>query len=120
MTDAVIVSTARTALAKSWRGGFNMTHPVTFTGHVLQHAIQRARLDPKEVDDVIVSGTFMEGAAGINVARQVALRAGFPVTTSGVTVNRFCATGLQTIALAAQRVIAGEGEIYAGGSLESI
>jgi acetyl-CoA acetyltransferase len=77
MTDAVIVSTARTALAKSWRGAFNMTHPVTFTGHVLRHAMQRARLDPKEVEDVIVGGTFMEGAAGLNVARQVALRAGW-------------------------------------------
>ncbi len=120
MTDAVIVSTARTGLAKSWRGAFNITHPVTFTGHVLQHAMQRARLDPKEVEDVIVGGVNMEGAAGMNVARQVALRAGCPVTTAGVTVNRFCSTGLQTIALAAQRIIAGEGEIYAAGGLESI
>src|SRR5258706_5477228 len=120
MTDAVIVATARTGLAKSWRGALNMTHPVTFTGHVLQHAMQRARLDPKEVEDVIVGGTFMEGAAGMNVARQAALRAGCPVTTAGVTVNRFCSTGLQTIALAAQRIIAGEGEIYAAGGLESI
>ena len=120
MTDAVIVSTARTGLAKSWRGAFNMTHPVTFTAHVLRHAMERASLDPKEVEDVIVGGTFMEGAAGMNVARQVALRAGCPVTTSGVTVNRFCSTGLQTIALAAQRVISGEGEIYAAGGLESI
>jgi len=120
MNDAVIVATARTGLAKSWRGALNMTHPVTFTGHVLQHAMQRARLDPKEVEDVIVGGTFMEGAAGMNVARQAALRAGCPVTTAGVTVNRFCSTGLQTIALAAQRIIAGEGEIYAAGGLESI
>src|SRR5258707_8145173 len=120
MTDAVIVATARTVMAKSWRGAFNMTHPVTFTGHVLQHAMQRARLDPKEVEDVIVGGTFMEGAAGMNVARQVALRAGCPVTTAGVTVNRFCSTGLQTIALAAQRIIDGEGEIYAACGLESI
>ena len=92
-----------------------MTHPVTFTGHVLQHAMQRAGLDPAEVEDVIVGGTFFEGAAGMNVARQVALRAGCPVTTSGLTVNRFCSTGLQTIALAAQRVISGEGEVYAAG-----
>src|SRR5258708_33260947 len=120
MTDAVIVATARTGLAKSWRGAFNMTHPVTFTGHVLNNGMQRGRLDAKEVEDVIVGGTFMEGAAGMNVARQVALRAGCPVTTAGVTVNRFCSTGLQTIALAAQRVIAGEGEIYAAGGLESI
>jgi acetyl-CoA C-acetyltransferase len=120
MTDAVIVSTARTGLAKSWRGSLNMTHPVTFTGHVLKHAIERARIDPAEIDDVIVGGTFMEGAAGMNVARQVALRAGCPVTTAGLTVNRFCSTGLQTIAIAAQRVLTGEGEIFAAGGLESI
>ena len=120
MTDAVIVSTARTGLAKSWRGAFNMTHPVTFTGHALQHAIERARIEPADIEDVIVGGTFMEGAAGMNVARQVALRAGCPVTTCGITINRFCSTGLQTIALAAQRIIAGEGTVYAAGGLESI
>ena len=120
MTDAVVVSTARTGLAKSWRGALNMTHPVTFTGHILQHAIARARIDPAEVEDVIVGATFLEGASGMNVARQVALRAGCPVTTAGVSVNRFCSSGLQTIALAAQRIIAGEGEIYAAGGLESI
>ncbi len=97
-----------------------MTHPVTFTGHVLRHAIERARIDPGEVEDVIVGATFLEGAAGMNVARQVALRAGCPVTTAGVSINRFCSSGLQTIALAAQRIIAGEGEIYAAGGLESI
>jgi acetyl-CoA C-acetyltransferase len=120
MNDAVIVSTARTGLAKSWRGAFNMTHPVTMTGHVLAAAMQRARLEPGEVEDVVVGGTFLEGAAGMNVARQVALRAGCPVTTSGISVNRFCSTGLQTIALAAQRIMAGEGEIYAAGGFESI
>src|SRR5271168_3546197 len=120
MTDAVVVSTARTGLAKSWRGSLNMTHPVTFTGHVLRHAIERARIDPAEVEDVIVGATFLEGAAGANVARQVALRAGCPVATAGLSINRFCSSGLQTIALAAQRIIAGEGEIYAAGGLESI
>lgn len=120
MMDAVIVSTARTGLAKSWRGSLNMTHPVTFTGHVLKHAIERARIDTAEVEDVIVGGTFMEGAAGMNVARNVALRAGCPVTTAGLTINRFCSTGLQTIAIAAQRIMAGEGEIFAAGGLESI
>jgi acetyl-CoA C-acetyltransferase len=120
MTDAVVVSTARTGLAKSWRGSLNMTHPVTFTGHVLREAIARARIDPGEVEDVIVGATFLEGAAGKNVARQVALRAGCPVTTAGISVNRFCSSGLQTIALASQRIIAGEGEIYAAGGLESI
>src|SRR5258708_16772859 len=120
MSVSVIVAGAGSGLAKAWGGALKMTHPGTFTGHVLQHAMQRARLDPKEVEDVIVGGTFMEGAAGMNVARQAALRAGCPVTTAGVTVNRFCSTGLQTIALAAQRIIAGEGEIYAAGGLESI
>lgn len=120
MTDAVIVSTARTGLAKSWRGALNMSHPVAYTGHVLQHAIERARIDPAEIEDVIVGAAFLEGASGANVARQVGLRAGCPVTTAGVSLNRFCSSGLQTIALAAQRVMAGEGEIYAAGGLESI
>jgi acetyl-CoA C-acetyltransferase len=120
MTDAVIVSTARTGLAKSWRGSLNMTHPVTFAGHVLQHAIQRAGIEAAEIEDVLVGATFLEGAAGMNVARQVALRAGCPVTTAGVSINRFCSSGLQTIAFAAQRIITGEGEIYAAGGLESI
>src|ERR1700735_3971325 len=120
MTDAVVVSTARTGLAKSWRGSLNMTHPVTFTGHVLRHAIERARIDPGEVEDVLVSATFLEGASGANVARQVGLRAGCPVTTAGVSINRFCSSGLQTIAIAAQRILSGEGEIYAAGGLESI
>ena len=97
-----------------------MTHPVTFTGHVLQHAIERAHIDPAEIEDVIVGATFLEGAAGANVARQVALRAGCPVTTAGLSINRFCSSGLQTIALAAQRIMAAEGEIYAAGGLESI
>src|SRR5260370_33362918 len=96
MTDAVIVATARTGLAKSWRGALNMTHPVTFTGHVLQHAMQRARLDPKEVEDVIVGGTFMEGAAGMNVARPGALGGGWPGAPAGVARNPFCLTRLQT------------------------
>ena len=120
MTDAVVVSTARTGLAKSWRGSLNMSHPVTYAGHVLRHAIERARIDPGEVEDVLVGATFLEGAAGANVARQVGLRAGCPVTTAGMSVNRFCSSGLQTIALAAQRVMSGEGEIYAAGGLESI
>jgi acetyl-CoA C-acetyltransferase len=120
VTDAVIVSTARTGLAKSWRGSLNMSHPVAYTGHVLQHAIQRARIDPAEIEDVIVGAAFLEGASGGNVARQVGLRAGCPVTTAGLSLNRFCSSGLQAIALAAQRVMAGEGEIYAAGGLESI
>ena len=120
MTDAVIVSTARTGLAKSWRGAFNMTHGATMGGHVAKHAIARAKLEPDEVDDVLMGCAFPEGATGSNIARQIALRAGCPVTVPGMTVNRFCSSGLQTIALAAQRIVAGEGQIYVAGGVESI
>jgi acetyl-CoA C-acetyltransferase len=120
MSDAVVVSTARTGFAKSWRGALNMSHPVTYTGHVLKAALERARVEPGEVEDVMVGAAFLEAASGSNVARIVALRAGCPVTTAGVSINRFCSSGLQTIALAAQRVLAGEGEIFAAGGLESI
>jgi acetyl-CoA C-acetyltransferase len=120
MIDAVIVSTARTGLAKSWKGAFNMTHGATLGGHVLQAAITRANIEAGEVEDVLVGCANPEGATGGNIARQIALRGGCPVSTAGMTVNRFCSSGLQTIALAAQRVIAGEGEIYAAGGVESI
>ncbi len=120
MTEAVIVSTARTGLAKSWKGAFNMTYGATLGAHAVQHAVARAGIDPAEVEDVIIGGTFGEGTTGGNVARQIALRAGLPVTTAGMTVNRFCSSGLQTIALAAQRIIAGEGQIYVAGGVESI
>ncbi len=120
MSDAVIVSTARTALAKSWKGAFNMTHGATLGGHVLSAAISRANIELGEIEDVIMGCATPEGATGRNIARQIALRAGCPVTTSGMTVNRFCSSGLQTIALAAQRIIAGEGDIYAAGGVESI
>ncbi|HLB14789.1 MAG TPA: acetyl-CoA C-acyltransferase [Burkholderiales bacterium] len=120
MTDAVIVSTARTPLCKSWRGAFNMTHGATMGGHAVKHAIARARLDPVEVEDVIMGCANPEGATGWNIARQIAIRAGCPVTTAGITVNRFCSSGLQTIAMAAQRILAGEGEIYVAGGVESI
>ncbi len=120
MTDAVIVSTARTGLAKSWRGALNMTHGATMGGHVVKHAIERAKIDPAEVEDVLIGCATPEGATGANIGRQVALRAGCPVTTSGATVNRFCSSGLQTIAMAAQRIIAGEGDIFVAGGVESI
>ena len=120
MTEAVIVSTARTGLAKSWKGAFNMTYGPTLGGHAVQHAVARAGIDPAEVEDVIMGGTFGEGTTGGNVARQIALRAGLPITTAGMTVNRFCSSGLQTIALAAQRIIAGEGQVYVAGGVESI
>jgi acetyl-CoA C-acetyltransferase len=120
MTEAVIVSTARTPLAKSWRGAFNMTHGATMGARALCAAIERARLDPAEIEDVIVGCANPEGATGRNIARQIAIRAGCPVTTSGMTVNRFCSSGLQTIAMASQRVLAGEGEVFAAGGVESI
>src|SRR5216684_4209366 len=120
MPDAVIVSTARTPLCKSWKGAFNMTHGATMGGHALRHAMARARLEPRDVEDVIMGCANPEGATGRNVARQIAIRAGCPVTTAGMTVNRFCSSGLQTIAIAAQRVMTGEGEIYAAGGVESI
>ncbi|WP_334133459.1 acetyl-CoA C-acyltransferase [Tepidimonas sp.] len=120
MSNAVIVSTARTPLAKSWKGSFNMTHGATLGGHVVRAAIERARLDPGEVEDVIMGCANPEGATGWNIARQIALAAGCPVSVSGLTVNRFCSSGLQTIALAAQRIMAGEGEIYVAGGVESI
>ncbi len=120
MTEAVIVSTARTPLAKSWRGAFNMTHGATLGGHAVAAALERAKLDPARVEDVIMGCANPEGATGANIARQIALRAGLPVTVPGMTVNRFCSSGLQTIALAAQRIIAGEGEVYVAGGVESI
>ena len=120
MVEAVIVSTARTALAKSWKGSFNLTHGATLGGHVVQHAIARAGIAPELVEDVLMGCANPEGATGFNIARQIALRAGCPVTTSGMTVNRFCSSGLQTIALAAQRIMAGEGEVYVAGGVESI
>ncbi|NTX28692.1 acetyl-CoA C-acyltransferase [Burkholderia pyrrocinia] len=120
MTEAVIVSTARTPLAKSWRGGFNMTHGATLGGHVVAAALERAKLDPARVEDVIMGCANPEGATGANIARQIVLRAGLPVTVPGMTVNRFCSSGLQTIALAAQRIISGEGDVYVAGGVESI
>jgi len=120
MTSALIVSTARTPLAKSWKGAFNMTHGATLGGHAVQHAIARAGIDPAEVEDVLMGCANPEGATGNNIARQCALRAGLPVSVSGMTVNRFCSSGLQTIALAAQRIIAGEAQVFVAGGVESI
>jgi acetyl-CoA C-acetyltransferase len=120
MTAAVIVSTARTPLTKSWKGAFNMTHGATMGGHVVEHAIKRAGIEAGEVDDVIMGCGTPEGATGANIARQIALRAGCPVSVSGMTINRFCSSGLQTIATAAQRILANEGDIYVAGGLEAI
>jgi len=120
MTSAVIVSTARTPLAKSWKGAFNMTHGATLGGFAVKAAVERAGIEPGEVEDVIMGCANPEGATGWNIARQIALRAGLPITVSGLTVNRFCSSGLQTIALAAQRIAAGEGDTYVAGGVESI
>lgn len=120
MTDAVVVSTARTGLAKSWKGALNMTHGATMGGAVVKAALERARLDPAEVEDVLMGCANPEGATGSNIARQAALMAGCPVSVSGATVNRFCSSGLQTIVLASQRIIAGEADIFVAGGVESI
>ena len=120
MTDAVIVSTARTPLCKSWRGALNLTHGAKMGGHVVHAALERAKVDADEVEDVIIGCANPEGATGWNIARQIAMRAGCPISVPGMTVNRFCSSGLQTIALAAQRVMAGEGEVFVAGGVESI
>ena len=120
MNDAVIVSTARTGLAKSWKGAFNMTYGATLGAHAVQHAVARAGIDPAEVEDVIMGSTFGEGTTGGNIARAIALRAGLPITTAGLSINRFCSSGLQSIALAAQRVLTEGTEVIAAGGLESI
>jgi acetyl-CoA C-acetyltransferase len=120
MTNAVIVSTARTPLTKSWKGAFNMTHGATLGGHAVKHALQRAGVPGDAVEDVLMGCANPEGATGANIARQIALMADLPITVSGATVNRFCSSGLQTIAMVSQRVIAGEGEVYVAGGVESI
>jgi len=120
MADAVIVSTARTPLCKSWRGAMNMTHGAKLGAHAVKAAVERAKLEPGEIEDVIMGCANPEGATGSNIARQIAIRAGMPVSVSGVTVNRFCSSGLQTVALASQRIIAGEEGIYVAGGVESI
>ncbi|PNY82312.1 acetyl-CoA C-acyltransferase [Deinococcus koreensis] len=120
MPEAVIVSTARTPIGKAYRGYLNDTHGSDIGAHAVTHAVQRAGVDPSEIEDVIMGAGNPEGATGSNIARQIALRSGFPVTVSGVTVNRFCSSGLNTIALAANHIMAGQGDIFVAGGLESI
>jgi len=120
MPDAVIVSTARTPIGKAFRGAFNMTHGAVLGGHVVKHAVARAGVEPGEVEDVVMGCAMPERATGQNIARLSAIRAGLPVSVAGVTVNRFCSSGLQTIAIAAQRIIAGECDVIVAGGLESI
>src|SRR2546425_10396688 len=120
MAEAVIVPPARPPIGRAHRGAFNNPHGPPLGGHVVKHAVERARLEPGEIEDVILGCAMPEGATGHNIARQAALRAGLPVTTAGVTVNRFCSSGLQAIALAAQRVIVDRVPIVVAGGLESI
>ncbi len=120
MPDAVIVSTARTPIGRAYRGAFNMTHGADLGGHVVRNAVERSGVEPGEVEDVILGCALPERATGGNIARQAAIRAGLPITVGGMTVNRFCSSGLQTIALAAQRIISGEASVIAAGGLESI
>ncbi len=120
MTEAVIVSTARTPIGKAFRGAFNKTHGAVITGHVIKHAVERAGVAPEEVEDVIIGCGYPEGATGKNIARLAAYRAGLPVTTSGTTVNRFCSSGLQAIAMAAQRVVMDKVPVIVAGGVESV
>jgi acetyl-CoA C-acetyltransferase len=120
MRQAVIVSTARTGLAKSVRGGFNQTHGAVMGGHAVKHAIQRGGIDPGEVEDVFMGCGFPEGATGNNIARESAIWAGCPVATAGVTINRYCSSGLNAIAMAAQQIMTGGTDIAVGSGVESI
>ncbi len=120
MADAVIVSYARTGLAKSIRGGFNATHGASMGGHAIQHAMERAKVDPKEVEEVVMGSGNPEGATGGNIGRLAAMRAGCPVTTSGSTVNRFCSSGLNAIAVAANYVRNEGAKVAVGAGVESI
>ena len=120
MVEAVIVATARTPIGKAGRGAFNLTHGADLGGHVIRHAVSRAGIDPAEVEEVVLGCAQPEGATGGNIARQAALRAGLPVSTSAMTVNRFCSSGLQAIAIAAQRVILDGVPVAVAGGLESI
>ncbi|AFZ66758.1 acetyl-CoA C-acyltransferase [Deinococcus peraridilitoris] len=120
MREAVIVSTARTPIGKAYRGAFNNTHGAILGAHAVRHAVERAGVHPDEVEDVIFGCGMPEGATGQNIARQIAIRAGLPMTTSGTTVNRFCSSGLQAIAMAAQHVMVDGAPVMVAGGLESI
>jgi acetyl-CoA C-acetyltransferase/acetyl-CoA acyltransferase len=120
MREAVIVSTARTPIGRAYRGAFNDTHGATLAGHAIAHAVSRAGIDPAEIEDVILGCAMQQGATGLNVARQALVRAGLPVSTAGTTIDRQCSSGLQAIAVAAQRVILDQVPIAIGGGVESI
>ena len=120
MSDAVIVSTARTPIGKAFRGAFNNTHGAVLTAHAITHAVERAGVEPAEIEDVVIGCGLPEGATGHNVARLSAIRAGLPVTTAGTTINRFCSSGLQAISVAAQRVLTDRVPVMVAGGVESI
>src|SRR5579871_4471176 len=120
MREAAIVSAARTPIGRAFRGAFNQTPGATMAGHVVKHAIERARLDPAEIDDVVMGCGLPEGATGNNVGRTAALRAGCPVTVPGETVSRFCASGLDAIAAGAKRIVADGARVVVAGGVESI
>ena len=120
MREAVIASTARTAIGKAFRGAFNNTHGATMAGHAIQHAVAKAGIDPGMIEDVVLGCGFPEGATGENVARLAAIRAGLPVTSAGTTINRFCSSGMQAIAMAAQRVVMEGAPAMVAGGVESI
>jgi len=120
MREAVIVSTARTPIGKAYRGAFNNTEAATLGGHAVRHAVERAGVDLAEIDDVIMGCAMPQGTQGQNIGRQIALAAGLPVTTAGMTVDRQCSSGMMAIALAAKTVIADNVDIMVGGGLESI
>ena len=120
MKRAVILSTSRTPLCKSWKGSLNQTHGATLGGTVVGESIKRSSVNPDVIEDVIFGCAYPEGATGENIARQVALRAGLPVEVPGMTLNRFCSSGLQAVAIASQRIMAGEGDLFVAGGVESI
>jgi acetyl-CoA C-acetyltransferase len=120
MTEAYVVSYARTALAKSWRGALNLTPGATLGAHSVKAAISRAGIDPSEINDVMIGCANPEGTTGLNIARQIALAADCPTSVPGMTINRFCASGLQSIASAAQRIMTAEGDVFVAGGVESI
>ena len=120
MREAVIVSTARTPIGKAYRGAFNNTQAQQLGGHAIRHAVERAGLDPVEVEDVVMGCVLTQGSQGGNIARQAALAAGLPVTTAGMTVDRQCSSGMMAIAAAAKTVIVDNADIIVGGGLDSI
>jgi len=119
-TEAVIVSGARTPIGKAFRGAFNMTHGATMAGHTIKHAVERSGVDPNDIEDTVIGTGMPEGATGHNLARNAAIRAGLPITVAGTTITRYCASGLQAISTAAQRIVVDGAPAMVAGGAESI